>query len=127
MFVSTLPVSGWQEISPSESRGKNTLDRHDFLQLLVLQLRHQNPLEPMNEREFGAQLAQYSTLEEMQNTNKTLSMLLFLEAGGMIGKTVHLRDGNAGKVNGVILRDQEAFLEVNGKRYPMRDIVGVEG
>jgi len=44
---------GTQATETSE-RGKNTLDKHDFLQLLVTQLRLQNPLDPLSDQEFSA-------------------------------------------------------------------------
>jgi flagellar basal-body rod modification protein FlgD len=54
----------------SETNG--VLDKDDFLNLLVTQLRHQDPLEPMDAQDFGAQLAQFSSLEQLQNINETL-------------------------------------------------------
>ncbi len=42
------------------------LDKQAFLQLLVTQMRYQNPLEPMDNKEYVAQLAQFSSLEQMQ-------------------------------------------------------------
>ncbi|MDD2212088.1 MAG: flagellar hook capping FlgD N-terminal domain-containing protein [Clostridia bacterium] len=51
---------------------KNTLGKDDFLKLLITELRYQDALNPMNDREFIAQMAQMSTLEQMQNLNKTV-------------------------------------------------------
>lgn len=62
----TQPVS-----SNSLREWNNDLDRNAFLNLLVTQLRHQDPLNPMDDREFIAQLAQFSSLEQMQNLNAT--------------------------------------------------------
>ncbi len=59
------------DTTETSEKGKNTLDKHDFLQLLVTQLRLQNPLNPLSDQEFSTQLAQYSSLEEMQNANKS--------------------------------------------------------
>ncbi|NLW39409.1 MAG: hypothetical protein GXY96_00565 [Tissierellia bacterium] len=46
-----------------------------FLRLLTTQLANQDPLNPMEDREFIAQLAQFSALEQMQNLNKTVENL----------------------------------------------------
>lgn len=48
------------------------MDKDAFLNLLVTQLRNQNPLEPMDNTQFIAQMAQFSALEQAQNTNKTV-------------------------------------------------------
>ncbi len=46
---------------------KKDLDKLDFLNLLVTQLQHQDPLDPMDDKEFVAQLAQFSSLEQLTN------------------------------------------------------------
>lgn len=50
----------------------NNLDKDAFLKLLVTQLQNQDPLSPMEDREFIAQMAQFSSLEQMQNLNDTM-------------------------------------------------------
>ncbi|MDR5658265.1 flagellar hook capping FlgD N-terminal domain-containing protein [Serpentinicella sp. ANB-PHB4] len=62
----------------------NDMDKDAFLKLLVTQLQNQDPLSPMEDREFIAQMAQFSSLEQMQNLNETAeknnkSMLTHLE------------------------------------------------
>lgn len=54
----------------TENRTSNDLDKDAFLRLLTTQLSHQDPLNPMEDREFIAQLAQFSSLEQMQNLNQ---------------------------------------------------------
>lgn len=50
---------------------KGNLDKDAFLELLVTQLQNQDPLSPMEDREFISQMAQFSSLEQMQNLNDT--------------------------------------------------------
>lgn len=57
----------------SKSNVSNDLDKNAFLRLLTIQLSNQDPLNPMEDREFIAQLAQFSTLEQIQNLNTTIS------------------------------------------------------
>jgi flagellar basal-body rod modification protein FlgD len=55
--------------------GMSGLDRNAFLQLLVTQLEHQNPLKPQEDGEFIAQLAQFSSLEQLTEIQQTLSQM----------------------------------------------------
>jgi flagellar basal-body rod modification protein FlgD len=61
------------------------LDRNAFLQLLITQMRHQDPLNPMDDRDFMAQMAQFSALEQMMNLNATFERT---QAFNMIGKII---------------------------------------
>ncbi len=57
------------------SRRPDELGRDEFLQLLVTQLRYQDPLSPADPEEFAAQLAQFSALEQLLNVNENLEAL----------------------------------------------------
>jgi len=61
-----------------ESTDQNIMGKDDFLKLLVEQMRHQNPLEPMSNTEYAAQLAQYSSLEQLQQLNKSAESQIIL-------------------------------------------------
>lgn len=83
--------------STSGSQGAQTAaaTKEQFLQLLVTQLQHQDPLNPMDAKEFTAQLAQFSLLEQALETNKQLRTLALYEASannaravGLIGKEI---------------------------------------
>lgn len=68
-----LNQSGASPFAPTSER---ILGKDDFLRLLVTQLRNQNPLEPMEADDFSAQLAQFSSLEQLSNMNKLLEASL---------------------------------------------------
>lgn len=55
-----------------ESNNNGMLGKDAFLKLLITQLRNQDPLNPMEDKEFIAQMAQFSTLEQMQELNKNI-------------------------------------------------------
>lgn len=58
--------------SDKQVEKKDDLGKDAFLNLLVTQLKNQDPLNPMEDREFIAQMAQFSSLEQMQNMNEEL-------------------------------------------------------
>ncbi|HPZ77136.1 MAG TPA: flagellar hook capping FlgD N-terminal domain-containing protein, partial [Thermosynergistes sp.] len=74
---------------------KTELDKDSFLRILVAQLTNQDPLEPLKDTEFIAQMAQFSELEQMMNISKqldNLTMLSLLSSGGLVGRTVSFFD-----------------------------------
>jgi flagellar basal-body rod modification protein FlgD len=92
--MSTMPpVSGdganapQTYVNPKASMGKD-----DFLRLLVTQLQHQDPLNPMEDKDFMGQMAQFSSLEQMTNVSSSLDRLTFSgqlgQSVGLIGRTV---------------------------------------
>jgi len=75
-----------------------TLDKTAFLKLLVEQLKNQDPLQPQDDTQFVAQLAQFSTLEQSMQTNTALSTLTSVMQGqsnaqttSLVGKTATLQ------------------------------------
>ncbi|MDF2545841.1 flagellar hook assembly protein FlgD [Anaerosolibacter sp.] len=58
--------------TPNTKTENSALDKDAFLKLLVTQLKHQDPLNPVEDKEFIAQMAQFTTLEQIQNMNKTM-------------------------------------------------------
>jgi flagellar basal-body rod modification protein FlgD len=70
-------TSSGAELSSTQSK---TLDKEDFLNLLITQLQHQDPLNPTDSVEFTAQLAQFSSLEQLGNVNDNLIQLQYFQA-----------------------------------------------
>lgn len=96
----------------------------DFLKLLLTQLTQQNPLKPMDNEQFLAQMAQFTTLQQTQVLNQQISQVLVTDmsnqAVALIGKTVEFSSGGqvvSGKVSGVSFRDGQPLLDmtVNGR------------
>jgi len=93
-------------------RDPSALGKDDFLRLLITQLKYQDPISPVDDKEFIAQMAQFSSLEQMQNLNTNLSEMMLAQqklsalgqAMQMIGKEVELftKEGESlfGKVTG---------------------------
>jgi len=104
-----------QTTSTKESRNIGELGKNDFLQLLITQVQHQDPLNPSTDTEFIAQLAQFSALEQMQNLNKAFSYTMGF---AMIGKiaTGEIKDEATGQiryVSGIV----ESVRVMNGQVY----------
>ena len=78
---------------PQQSLGKD-----DFLKLLITQLSYQDPTSPMDDKEFIAQMAQFSTLEQMTSISadfaKLTAMISGSEATSALGRNVELIDGD---------------------------------
>jgi flagellar basal-body rod modification protein FlgD len=64
---------------PAGAQGSDTLGKDEFLKILTAQLANQDPTAPMDSNAFVAQLAQFSALEQAQNTNDTLTQMLSLQ------------------------------------------------
>lgn len=87
-------------VSATKDKTKdNNLGKDDFLKMLVTQLKNQDPLKPMDDTAFIAQMAQFTSLEQMQNMN---SSTLANQANGMIGKNVTWVDKDNVSHNGKV-------------------------
>ena len=77
-----------QSLSNVTKSDNSSLDKEAFLQLLVAQMKYQDPLEPTSNTEYISQLATFSSLEEMQNLNSTMETS---QATNLVGKTVIMK------------------------------------
>lgn len=126
-----MPVNGVtaaqsSTYSTGSSGGKNDIVRKDdFLLLLVTQLKNQDPLEPIKDNEFLAQLAQFSTLEQLQNLGQQTQVN---QAFALLGKEVIAVAGDT-KVQGIVekvwLGDGEPYLLINGKAVTLSQVIQV--
>lgn len=85
---------------------QNTIDQEDFIKLFLAQLQFQDPLEPVDNREFLAQLAQFSSLEQSRQTSENTSDVLVMNATaqalGLLDRQVDVR-GLALPVSGKVI------------------------
>lgn len=82
-----MTVSAANASAPGNPNG---LGKDDFLKLLVTQLSHQNPLNPLDSSAFVAQLAQFSSLEQLAQINVRLDTISMGQAGLIAGQSVTL-------------------------------------
>ena len=118
---------------PLTTDGSGDLGKDDFMKLLLAQLQHQDPLKPMDDQAFIAQVAQFNALEQMQSVNKTLTTLResqqLSEASGLIGKTIQATDTESkdvtGVVTGVSVEKGVAKLHVGDKTVELSKVQAV--
>lgn len=85
---------------------QNTIDQEDFIKLFLSQLQFQDPLEPVDNREFLAQLAQFSNLEQTRQTTQNTEGLLVMQSSsqalGLLNRTVSLAGAGSTDTGSVI-------------------------
>jgi flagellar basal-body rod modification protein FlgD len=113
----------------------NALGQEDFLQLLTKQLQYQDPMSPMDDKAFIAQMAQFSSLQHMSTMSADISRLTTMlsgresssEAYGSLGKNVEILVGEEtvqGKVT-AITRGAVPEILVDGALYPWESVTRV--
>ncbi|WP_375170807.1 flagellar hook assembly protein FlgD [Marinobacter sp.] len=102
------------QLKQQGASGNSELGKNEFMELMLAQLKNQNPLEPQDNGEFISQLAQFSSLEEMQKLSGTVDDVVgqfrstqALQASAMVGKTVLAPSsvgilGSEGEIRGTI-------------------------
>jgi len=95
--TSTTSTSQSAAKQPTNATGSNALGKNEFLKILTAQLAHQDPTAPMDSNAFVAQLAQFSALEEQQNTNDTLTQMLALQSATNQTDAVSVAVASVGK------------------------------
>jgi len=118
----------------STRKPKQVLGSEDFMKLLAVQFQSQDPMKPMEDTAFIAQVAQFSALENSNALTKQMALLRSdqqnLAAGNMLGRTVTVADdkGNPviGEVSAVISTDDGPALVVDGQQYALSTVTRIE-
>jgi flagellar basal-body rod modification protein FlgD len=119
-----------QSKTAAKETSKNALGKDAFLQLLVTQMKYQDPLNPNTDTEYIAQLATFSQLEQLQNistvsTNSQAFSLVgrdvVVKAEGKTGEISYI----SGRVDFVNMAAGKAMLSINDKLYPIEQLDSV--
>ncbi|MFC4103563.1 flagellar hook capping FlgD N-terminal domain-containing protein [Paenibacillus xanthanilyticus] len=131
-------ISGTSSAGSAQTSGvtnkTNTLGKDEFLKILVTQLKNQDPMQPLQDTDFIAQMAQFSSVEQLMNMSENMGKLsqnLGL-ASSMIGKSVewYQSDENgtsveSGVVESIVVRDRVQYAVVDGLSIPLDKIVSI--
>lgn len=124
----------------SSAISNSSLGENSFLQLLVTQMKHQDPTQPQDNSQFIAQLAQFTSLEQMTNVSNSSAQMVtelnnltsstqlnsaFLLLGNTV--TVQAADGSnvTGSVSSVNANGSTTTVTVNGTEYPVSSVLSV--
>jgi flagellar basal-body rod modification protein FlgD len=129
----TTASTGVENQQAGPMKDRMNLGKDDFLKLLITELRYQDALNPVNDREMIAQLAQFSSLEQMQNLGTKVEELAraqnAAQAASLIGRQVTAVNGDgeevAGKVMSVEFCGDYVYLSVDGQKVPFRNVLRI--
>ncbi len=114
-------------LSKTQKTGGQDMDKDAFLQLLVAQMKYQDPMEPTSNTEYIAQYAQFSQVEAISNMATSMDLS---RASGLVGQEVYIKttgsDGEAdyvqGKVDYVVYEGGKPYLSINESLYSLEDL-----
>jgi flagellar basal-body rod modification protein FlgD len=126
------PITG---LDMNRKAGDRTLGADDFMKILMTQLTAQDPMNPMKDTEFIAQMANFSSLEQMRSLSQSFSAYSnsqqMATAPLYLGCDVTVKDPSSptgettGTVESVTVRDGKPALLINGKTYDPRLITNI--
>jgi flagellar basal-body rod modification protein FlgD len=129
----TSSTTGTQSSQAQTALPQQTLNQNDFLKLLVAQLSAQDPMNPVSNTDFAAQMAQFSTLQTTQTMQTNLAGLessqAVLQANGLLGRTVQVQSSQGAPVTGVVsavgIQAGTPSITVNGQSYGLSAVLSV--
>ena len=130
------PYYATQNVQRAARTPVKELGKDQFLQLLVTQLRNQDPMQPMQDKEFIAQMAQFTSLEQMMNMSGQMTALRNSAAlsASLIGKQVSWYETDpttgttstrSGVVDAVVMRDGVQYVQVESKFVPVDELTSI--
>ena len=120
--VITNQTTAAEKAKEAAKTAGGSLDKDAFLQLLVAQMKYQDPLQPTSNTEYISQLATFSELEEMQNVSASMDMS---RANALVGQYVFMNEENGyaeGQVDYVVYQGGKVYLSVNEQLYDMENL-----
>lgn len=138
-MTTTNPVSTkdqWNYSSSStttKETGNSTLGKDQFLKILITQLQNQDPMQPMEDKEFIAQMAQFTSVEQLMNISTQLNTLnqSLGSVSGLIGKDITWTDAQTllpktGNVESIVVSNGIQYAVVGSDRIALTDITQIQ-
>jgi flagellar basal-body rod modification protein FlgD len=134
MQISAITNQTAAETSNTANRvASKQLGQADFLKLLTVQLQQQDPMKPMDDTQSIAQMAQFSSLQQMSSLNDNVSAMRLdsqlASAGSLLGRQVTLQAENGSQINGVVDSVEQTSagpkLSVGGQAYSYDSLIRV--
>nr|WP_216627942.1 flagellar hook capping FlgD N-terminal domain-containing protein [Paenibacillus germinis] len=120
----------------SKDKDNNTLGKDDFLKILITQLQNQDPTQPLQDKEFIAQMAQFTSVEQL--TNMAGEMKLMRQSlgfvSGLIGKSITWTDidssgasvEKSGVIDSITFKDGNQYANVKGEEISLDKLKKIE-
>ncbi|MDF9841380.1 MULTISPECIES: flagellar hook assembly protein FlgD [unclassified Paenibacillus] len=139
-MASTNPVSNndqWNYVAntsgTAKTTGNSTLGKDQFLKILITQLQNQDPMQPMEDKEFIAQMAQFSSVEQLMNISTQLTAMnqSLGSVSGLIGKDITWNDAStelpkSGNVESIVVSSGIHYAVVGSERIALTDIIQIQ-
>ena len=123
-------VTNIDDSAKNVSYGMQALGQEDFMNLLLKELSYQDPLNPMDSKEFTVQLTQFTSLDRLNNINDVLNNILAFQQSmqnatvtNMIGKTVNV-DGNSSYLDGSAVMSYDLTDDASSVKILISDASG---
>ncbi|GIP56545.1 flagellar hook capping FlgD N-terminal domain-containing protein [Paenibacillus sp. FSL W8-0186] len=149
--MSNFPNVSWpgysaQNVTSKSQEDNQTLGKDQFLKILITQLQNQDPMQPLQDKEFIAQMATFTSVEQLMNISKQLDVMnqSLGTVSGLIGKRVSwieteytgeydiqtgkttVTSNGSGIVEGIVIRDNVQYAKVGDKEIKLSDILEID-
>ena len=122
-----VETTSQSSLNKANATSNDSMDKEAFLQLLVAQMKYQDPLEPTSNTEYISQYAQFSQVEQMQNMSASMDLQ---RASSLVGQYVYVKTTSStgvtnyveGKVDYVVYENNKAYLAIDEQLYSLEDL-----
>lgn len=122
-------------VATASKKDTTTMGKDQFLQIMIAQLKNQDPMQPLEDKEFIAQMAQFTSVEQLMNISGQLTTLnqSLGSVSGLIGKDISWIDATAGgnseiktgTVGSIVIRDGVQYATVGEEAIPVNLILEI--